>query len=131
MGRNVVKPVRRACARGSKFGQDASLTHVASRRARAVRAKCSLAGLTSRNARQPRRGAFRRAVRLVLFVLLYVNNTTKHGDPKKCNSGVQLLPDVAWPAALSAALWPLGVLPRASIFNKLSNFFEIMGHNAE
>ena len=42
----VVKPVRRACARGSKFGQDASLTHVASRRARAVRAKCSLAGLT-------------------------------------------------------------------------------------
>ena len=55
-----VKPVRRACARGSKFGQDASLTHVsevgrgrayvayvASRRARAVRAKCSLAGLTT------------------------------------------------------------------------------------
>ena len=26
----VVKPVRRACARGSKFGQDASLTHVCS-----------------------------------------------------------------------------------------------------
>ena len=43
----IVKPVRRACARGSKFGQDASLTHVASRRARAVRAKCSLAGLTT------------------------------------------------------------------------------------
>ena len=43
----LVKPVRRACARGSKFGQDASLsrshTYVASRRARAVRAKCSLA----------------------------------------------------------------------------------------
>ena len=38
----LVKPVRRACARGSKFGQDASL-----RRARAVRAKCSLAGLTT------------------------------------------------------------------------------------
>ena len=36
----VVKPVRRACTRGAKFGQDAS------RRARAVRAKCSLAGLT-------------------------------------------------------------------------------------
>ena len=46
--REVVKPVRRACARGSKFGQDASLTHVASRRARAVRAKCSLVGLTTR-----------------------------------------------------------------------------------
>ena len=43
----LVKPVRRACARGSKFGRDASLTHVASRRARAVRAKYSLAGLTS------------------------------------------------------------------------------------
>ena len=45
-GLRLVKPVRRACARGSKFGQDASLTHVASRRARAVRAKCRLAGLT-------------------------------------------------------------------------------------
>ena len=45
----------RACARDSKFGQDASLTHVyvASRRARAVRAKCSLAGLTTA-AKQPR-----------------------------------------------------------------------------
>ena len=45
---NIVKPVRRACARGSKFGQDAS-PYVASRRARAVRAKCSLAGLTKAN----------------------------------------------------------------------------------
>ena len=35
----VVKPVRRACARGSKFGQDASLTNVC--RARPVgRAQC-------------------------------------------------------------------------------------------
>ena len=47
----IVKPVRRACARGSKFGQDASLTQ---RRARAVRAKCSLAGLTtSKNTSDP------------------------------------------------------------------------------
>ena len=37
----LVKPVRRACARGWKFGQNASL------RARAVRAKFSLAGLTT------------------------------------------------------------------------------------
>ena len=45
----LVKPERRACARGSKFGQDARShsVYVASRRARAVRAKCRLAGLTS------------------------------------------------------------------------------------
>ena len=35
----IVKPVRRACARGWIFGQNA--------RARAARAKCSLAGLTN------------------------------------------------------------------------------------
>ena len=46
-GRVSPRQVRRACARGSKFGQDASLTHVASRRARAVRAKYRLAGLTT------------------------------------------------------------------------------------
>ena len=47
-----VKPERRACARGWKFGQNTSLTHVCSVpsgvRARAVRAKCSLAGLTAK-----------------------------------------------------------------------------------
>ena len=39
---SFVKPVRRACARGWIFGQNASRPA----RARAERAKCSLAGLT-------------------------------------------------------------------------------------
>ena len=79
----VVKPVRRACARGWIFGQDAW--------ARAARAKCSLAGLTTMIAAGQTCRTLSDVVR------------PSFAGGCKCAFGELVLPNVAWPAARSAA----------------------------